>query len=331
MNSRVFISYRRNDSKYQARMIYGAFQKAVPRDRLFMDIDSIPPGVDFVQTLQTWVNQCEIMLALIGPGWVDATDPKTGRRRLDDPNDFVRVEIRQGLSRSIPVVPVLLDDASMPDAEHLPDDMKGLVRRQAEFVAYRTFNVDVERLIKALGLGDGWGVAGNVGSSRRQPDQDRRPSEESASGYSPASAEPVIGSETGRTLARGSIMKRLWDFICEKRNRVVLGWLGSGLVVVATGLWAVFVYFLPPHTSVELQATDRGQRASTRGNDAPAVISGGNVTIGPADPGPSVPTSPGGVTRNATAKTEGNRSPAIVSGGNAVVSTPNNSSTPKSP
>jgi hypothetical protein len=170
MTASVFISYRRNDSRYQARMIYGAFQQAVPRDRLFMDVDSIPPGADFVGVLQSWVTQCEIMLALIGPGWIEATDPKTGRMRLDDPNDFVRIEIREALSRNIPVVPVLLDETPMPKIEQLPDDMKGLVRRQAEFVAYRTFDADVRRLIKELGLGStdepAMSSTGRIGSLR---------------------------------------------------------------------------------------------------------------------------------------------------------------------
>jgi hypothetical protein len=264
MTARVFISYRRNDSKYQARMIYGAFQKVVPRDCLFMDINSIPPGVDFVETLQSWVNQCEIMLALIGPGWVEAVDPKTNRRRLDDPTDFVRVEIRQALSRSIPVVPVLLDDASMPDTEHLPDDMKQLVRRQAEFVAYRTFDADVERLIKELRLGDSvkpaMSQASSTGSSRRWPEEDRR---------------GVAKNEIGRTLTTGSVMNRLWDFICEERNRVVLGWLGGGLVVAATGLWAAFVYFFPHHTS-DVQA--KCGSVAVGGNVTGATITAGSTT-----------------------------------------------------
>jgi TIR domain len=272
MMARVFISYRRNDSKYQARMIYGAFQNVLPRGCLFMDIDSIPPGVDFVETLKSWVHQCEIMLALIGPGWIDATDPKTGRRRLDDPNDFVRVEIREGLARGVPIVPVLLDDAPMPDTEHLPEDMKALVRRQAEFVAYRTFDTDVKRLIKGLGLGGGEVFpARSAGSSRRQPEQDRRPRVETASGYPTASAEPVAGNETDRTLATGSVMNRLWDFICQERNRVMLGWLGGGLVVTATGIWAAFVYFFPPQKPAEPRP------ANVQANCGGVAV-GGNVT-----------------------------------------------------
>jgi formylglycine-generating enzyme required for sulfatase activity len=149
---KVFISYRRHDSRYQARMIYDAFQQALPREHLFMDIDSIPPGADFVEILERWVGECEVMLALIGSGWIDAVDPKTGRRRLDNQHDFVRIEIREALKRKIPVVPVLLDDALMPDADDLPDDLKKLVRRQAEFVQFRTFDEDVARLMRRLAV-----------------------------------------------------------------------------------------------------------------------------------------------------------------------------------
>jgi hypothetical protein len=83
-----------------------------------------------------------------GPGWFDATDPKTGRRRLDNPSDFVRIEIGEALARGIPVVPVLIDGTPMPEAKRLPEDLKELVDRQAEFVEYRTFDTDVARLIK---------------------------------------------------------------------------------------------------------------------------------------------------------------------------------------
>jgi formylglycine-generating enzyme required for sulfatase activity len=152
MPNKVFISYRRADSRYQARMIYATFCQIMPRENVFMDVDSIPPGANFRKMLNDWVNECDVLLALIGPGWIDATDPKTGRRRLENPNDFVRIEIGEALARHIPVVPVLIDDTPMPDVELLPKDLKELVDRQAEFVEYRTFDVDVERLIKKLGL-----------------------------------------------------------------------------------------------------------------------------------------------------------------------------------
>ena len=157
MPSKVFISYRRDDRKWQAREIYRALTQVLPRDHVFMDIDSIPPGADFVDILEGWVEQCDILLALIGSGWVDAIDPKSGRRRLENPDDFVRIEVRKGLARGIPVVPVLLDGAPIPGADRLPDDLKKLVRRHAEIIEHRTVDTDVERLIKKLRLDQGSG------------------------------------------------------------------------------------------------------------------------------------------------------------------------------
>jgi TIR domain len=153
MSGKIFISYRRDDSRYQARMIYEAFLRRMPRENVFMDIDTIPLGVNFVKVLEGWVEQCEVLLVLMGEDWANSTDPKTGKRRLDNPKDFVRVEIRGALTRDIPVVPVMLDGAEIPDEHQLPDDIKGLLSRNAEFVEYRNFDADVQRLLKKLGVG----------------------------------------------------------------------------------------------------------------------------------------------------------------------------------
>jgi hypothetical protein len=151
--AKVFISYRREDTKWPARQMYEALSRHLPDGQVFIDIDSIPPGADFVEILQRQVRGCEMVLALIGREWVESPDPKTGQRRLENPNDFVRIEICAALSRAIPVIPVLLDGARMPDEEQLPEDMRMLARRQAEFVEYRTFDADVDRLIRKLGFG----------------------------------------------------------------------------------------------------------------------------------------------------------------------------------
>ena len=212
MPRKVFISYRRDDSKYQARMIHAAFCRSVPRDHVFMDIDSIPPGANFRKILKDWVDQCEVLLALIGPGWIDATDPRTGRRRLDNASDFVRIEIGEALARDIPVVPVLLDGTPMPDPDHLPDDLKELVDRQAEFVEYRTFDPDVERLIRKLRLG----LTG-------RPNGKQTPSEfvtELAAGP-PQSTPPNAAVSKGPTGAlkpdglRQLVRRRLWQIVFE--------------------------------------------------------------------------------------------------------------------
>jgi hypothetical protein len=148
----IFISYRREDSEWAAQQIYDAFVRRLPRERVFMDIDSIPPGSDFVDILEHQVEKCQCVLALIGKAWIKSTDPKTGQRRLDDPKDFVRIEICAALSRRIPIVPVLLQGAPMPDENQLPEGMRKLVGRQAECVGSRTVDADVDRLIRKLGL-----------------------------------------------------------------------------------------------------------------------------------------------------------------------------------
>ena len=133
----------------------GRSARSLPDDHVFMDVNSIPPGANFRKILKDWVDQCEVLLPLIGPGWIDAREPKTNQRRLDNKDDFVRIEIGQALARGIPVVPVLLDGTAMPDVDLLPDDLKEIVNRQAEFVEYRTFDADVERLIRRLKLSQG--------------------------------------------------------------------------------------------------------------------------------------------------------------------------------
>ena len=114
-----------------------------------MDTLSIPIGSDFRKILKGWVNRCDVLLALIGPGWVDATDERTGQRRLMNPGDFVRIEIAESLKRTIPVVPVLLDREPMPICA-FPDDLKELADRSAEFLDFERFDDDVARLIRKL-------------------------------------------------------------------------------------------------------------------------------------------------------------------------------------
>jgi hypothetical protein len=168
VSRRIFISYRRDGARYQARQIYSALCRVLPADQVFMDTDSIPPGADFRAILKGWVDQCDVMLALITPDWADAVDPKTGKRRLDNANDFVRIELAAGLVRDIPVVPILLDQAELPERDGLPPDLQNLVDRQAQFIEFRTFDHDVERLLSKLGLRAGGEAAAALSSDREQ-------------------------------------------------------------------------------------------------------------------------------------------------------------------
>ena len=140
MPGKIFISYRRDDSAGHAGRVHDRLEKKFGRDLLFMDVDAIPPGADFIEVLRTEVAKCDVLLAIIGPHWLDARD-ENGNRRLDSEHDFVRVEIAAALARSIPVIPILLENTRVPKAEQLSDDLKGLVRRNGLDVRHASFHI----------------------------------------------------------------------------------------------------------------------------------------------------------------------------------------------
>jgi hypothetical protein len=147
---KVFISYRRSDSQWPADRIYGALKAVIPPSDIFLDIDRIPLGTDFRQHIDSRVAECDVFLALIGPNWLDARNAESGERRLDDPDDFVRIEVASALARGILVIPVLLDGAVVPPADRLPDALKALSTRNAVQVRRETFDADVARLVRAV-------------------------------------------------------------------------------------------------------------------------------------------------------------------------------------
>ena len=130
MIGNIFINYRREESAHIAGRLHDALASTFGRNKLFMDVDNIPVGRDFEDYLKSQVTACDAMLAVIGPNWIDGKN-ETGQRRLDNPDDFVAIEIGAALARNIPVVPVLVDGARMPKANELPDSLKLLARRQA--------------------------------------------------------------------------------------------------------------------------------------------------------------------------------------------------------
>ncbi len=116
-----------------------------------MDVDTIEAGLDFVEVLQNAVQSCDVLVALIGRSWLNIKD-ETGKRRLDNPEDFVRIEIAAALDRDIRVIPVLVDGAPMPRSTELPENLKPLARRNALQVNHHSFNADARRLISQLEL-----------------------------------------------------------------------------------------------------------------------------------------------------------------------------------
>ena len=156
---RVFISYRRDDAAGEAGRLADHLQKRFGADRVFLDIETIEPGTDFVQVLQRSLKETAAVLVVIGRQWVDIRNA-AGARRLDDPADFVRQEVEAALGRGVPVVPVLVQGAPLPRAEDLPTPLAPLVTRQTATLDHAEFHADVERLCDRLAPliagGRGW-------------------------------------------------------------------------------------------------------------------------------------------------------------------------------
>jgi formylglycine-generating enzyme required for sulfatase activity len=145
---RIFLCYRRKESAGVAGRIYDRLRARFGDDAVFMDIDSIPFGEDFREQIDTAVGQCHVVLAIIGAKWAWKT--KT-QRRLDDPRDFVRIELESALNRNLPVIPVLIDDARMPGEADLPPSLARLAFRNAiKLDQGRDFHHHVDRLMRGI-------------------------------------------------------------------------------------------------------------------------------------------------------------------------------------
>jgi formylglycine-generating enzyme required for sulfatase activity len=149
MPSKVFISYRRDDSAGSAGRVHDRLEREFGADLLFMDVDAIPLGRDFTKVLRDEVAKCDVLLALIGPNWLNVRDEE-GKRRLDNPADYLRIEIATALQRDIPVIPILLDGARMPKAGQLPKDLEQLSVRQGTDIRHASFRSDMDNLIRGL-------------------------------------------------------------------------------------------------------------------------------------------------------------------------------------
>lgn len=147
---RVFISYRRDDSSGHAGRLIDHLAQRLGSENVFRDIDSIPLGRDFVPVLRKALDGCDVMLVVIGRSWL-ATKPD-GTRRIDDADDWVRLETSEGLRRSIPVIPVLVQGAERPDAGQLPSDLRPLANRQAIALLDDQWEAGIRHLFAKLGV-----------------------------------------------------------------------------------------------------------------------------------------------------------------------------------
>ena len=145
----IFISYRRDDTEGEAGRLFDDLTRAFGEDAVFMDVSAIQPGTDFRKAIDDNVACCGVLLAIIGPTWATITG-SDGQRRLDNPNDYVRLEIASALARNIAVIPVLVHDAHMAHADQLPDGLKDLAYRNSVEITHARWNSDVQLLIQAL-------------------------------------------------------------------------------------------------------------------------------------------------------------------------------------
>lgn len=149
MGRAIFISYRRDDTEGEAGRLFDDLVRAFGDNSVFMDVAGINPGMDFRKAIDDNVATCGVLLAMIGAEWTTIAN-SNGQRRLDDENDFVRLEIASALARNIAVIPVLVHDAKMPHPDQLPDNLKDLAYRNSVEISHARWNSDVDLLTKAL-------------------------------------------------------------------------------------------------------------------------------------------------------------------------------------
>ena len=147
--SGIFISYRREDSAAYAGRLYDRLSAHFGADQVFMDVDDIPPGADFVSHIDAKVGSCDAMVVVIGKNWLTACNAQ-GQLRLSDPNDFVGLEAAMALQRGVLVIPALVGGAAVPKEDELRADLKDLARRNALTINDQDFQRDTDHLIGAL-------------------------------------------------------------------------------------------------------------------------------------------------------------------------------------
>jgi multiple sugar transport system substrate-binding protein len=208
---RIFISYRRQETAWPARQLYDVLVEHFPAEQVFKDVDNIDPGDEFVERITSAVESCDVLLALIGPNWLTITNKK-GQRRLDDPKDYVRLEIETALTRKIRVIPILVDDAQMPGEDELPPTVAPLVYRNAVEINPVTFDTKrlistVRRTLAALKVSDT-----TTGSA--SPTSTPRPD---------GSMQQVVDAEVGRLYdaALAALWAERWDEAVDLLGQVV--------------------------------------------------------------------------------------------------------------
>jgi hypothetical protein len=215
MSRQIFISYRRDDSAYAAGRLYDRLIQHFGETNVFMDIDAIELGVNFREKIESAVSHCDVLIAMIGKQWLSIKNER-GQRRLDDPNDFVRLEISAALKRNIHVIPVLVDGAPMPSATVLPRELSSLSERNGLEIRHSQFNDDTNRLIKGLE---------SIVSQTQAPAQPRVQ----------AGIPRSIGEKSGKAQNKSDVSNRLASTFGYMVLGVISGLIIGGLATTISG------------------------------------------------------------------------------------------------
>ena len=280
--SGIFISYRRDDSGGHAGRLFDTLVERFGDDRIFMDVDHIGPGQDFVEILEQALGSCEILLAVIGRHWLSGAGGTS--RRLDDPHDFVRLEISTALRRKVHVIPILVEGAVMPSPRDLPGELSPLSRRQAIELRDPRWKHDVTWLIGALEK-----VLAERQGARHEEEERRRSAEETEPEESAAGEGGREAVESGRREAeeppgRADTPDRL-PASAESSSASASQWYKKGALAAAAVLALVaagaFIAGLPGL----IRSTNEGPSPAT--SPTPA----GTPPEGQQTPGPAPKTS----------------------------------------
>jgi TIR domain len=256
-SGRIFVSYRREETAYPAGWLYDRLADRFGAGQVFKDVDSIQLGDDFVDAITRAVGSCDVLLALIGDQWLTLSDSQ-GKRRIDDPDDFVRLEIEAALSRNVRVIPILVDGAEMPSHDELPDSLATLVRRQALELSPSRFEFDTSRLFKVLDLtmADVRTEQDDAATKQAQVGEAPGSTAKQAQRTAPPDVAQTVASSGGppgglsRPGEAGPVSDR--DKPPEKQRRrlstrawVLVG-VGAGIVLIVAILAASLRVFAPP-------------------------------------------------------------------------------------
>jgi hypothetical protein len=239
----IFISYRRTDCQAQANGVYDGLGHRLKNASLFMDIDSIPPGVDFEDHIRHEIKRSDVVLVMIGDNWLDSR-PGKDRRRIDEDDDFVRLEIENALATpNVRILPVLVEGAQMPSSTELPASIHQLARLNAIELSDHRWTSDVERLAKTV---ERLGTRSRPQALRNEPRASTIASSPGTpSAASPVPAPPASNASRVDLVPGGPAGDSGHDQRVRRRGGTALGWVLAAVPLLTCGfgsfapaLWA---------------------------------------------------------------------------------------------